>query len=589
MDQGQRLPKDTPKPWWRARFIPLTITLLALALYFPALGAGFFEDDWVGMAALEGYEISNARPLDLYLLSSGRPEDVSRLIHEGALPWWTQPNFRFALWRPIASASFLLDHTLFGLDPLGAHVHSLLWFLALLASIWTLYRRAFEPSIALLAFALFALNEGHWEAVIWVCGRHLLISATLGAFALALSLRPPDIAPRFARPASLLLFAGAFVSGEGALQVLPLMLAVDLSRPEPLRARIRRAAAPVAITAVYMLLYVMHARGVRGSGNYADPMDDPLRYALRHVHSLPLLLSDLLAGIPTGAANAEYVLIAIGFGMVPVFVVLCRKAFRSVSSEERVRLWALGIGAIFAILPSLASVLSGRVLLIPSIGIAPCIAVVLRYGYRMARGTLGDARRQRINWGVVVAVFGVLHLLLPPALIPYITSEFANFGLARDAVLRSAPLGDDPATDVVVLRAPDPIIGPWGGVTRAMLSGARVHHWWSLSMSPHEHDVVRVGPSTLEISPRGRWFESFQERVFRSRRAVMPAGTRVRTAEFEAEVVEERDGIPVRVRFTFDRSLDDPKLRFLCFQEQRLSTVAMPPVGERLVLPKLEP
>src|SRR5690606_34791701 len=135
-----------------------------------------------------------------------------------------------------------------------------------------------------------------------------------------------------------------------------------------------------------------------------------------------------------------------------------------------------------AILPSLASVLSARVLLIPSIGIAPFMAVVLRHGYRVARGALGDARRRRVAWGAVVSVLGLLHLLLPAALIPYITSKFVEFGLSRDAVLRSAPLEGDPTTDVVVLRAPDPIVGPWGGVTRAMLSGARVHHWWTLSM-----------------------------------------------------------------------------------------------------------
>ncbi|MDI1443041.1 hypothetical protein [Polyangium sp. 6x1] len=124
-------------------------------------------------------------------------------------------------------------------------------------------------------------------------------------------------------------------------------------------------------------------------------------------------------------------------------------------------------------------------------------------------------------------------------------------------------------------------------MTRTMLSGARVHRWWTLSLSPHEHDVARVGPSVLEMSTRGPWLESFQERVFRSRRAVVPAGTRVRTGEFEAEVVEAREGAPARVRFTFGRSLDDPKLRFLSFQGQRLARITMPPVGGTFVLPKL--
>ena len=579
------------RPWWRSAFVPLAITLLVIALYSPALSAGFVYDDMVGLAALEGHELSNARPFDLYLFSSGRPDDVRRLIHEGALPWWTPSDFRFALWRPLASVSFLVDHKLFGLRPLGAHVHSLLWYLALLASVWAMYRRAFGPSLSLLAFALFALDDGHWESVAWVCGRHMLLSATLGTVALALLLRPHDRAARFARPASLLFYAGALLSGEGGLQVLPLLLAVELSRQEPLRLRIRRAAAPVAMTAAYFLAYVLLERGIRGSGNYTDPVGDPLGYGLRFVQNLPVLLSDLLAGVPTGAGDGEVqpVLVAVGLGVAPIFLVLLRKALQGVSSEERVRLWALGIGAVLAIVPALAGVLSSRVLLIPSIGIAPCVAVVIQYGYRTARGALGDARWRRVLWGAVGVTLGVVHFLLPAALIPIITAEFARFGRAGEDILRSAPLGDDPAVDVVVLRAPDPLLGPWGGVTRAMLTGARVHHWWTLSMSLHEHEIVRVGPSILEISPRGPWLERFQERVFRSPRAAMLVGNRVRTAEFEAEVMEARAGVPVRVRFTFDRPLDDATLRFLTFQERRLVVVEMPPVGERLVLPSRLP
>ncbi|MDI1443042.1 hypothetical protein [Polyangium sp. 6x1] len=55
-----------------------------------------------------------------------------------------------------------------------------------------------------------------------------------------------------------------------------------------------------------------------------------------------------------------------------------------------------------------------------------------------------------------------MHLLVPATLLPHITTKFTNFGRSRDDALRSAPIEDDPAADVVVLRAPDPIIGPWG-------------------------------------------------------------------------------------------------------------------------------
>ena len=84
MNEVRRPAEETRRSRSRSRFIPLAVALLALALYHPSLRAGFVEDDWVGMATLAGHEISNARLLDLYLLSSGQPEDVSRLIPEAS-------------------------------------------------------------------------------------------------------------------------------------------------------------------------------------------------------------------------------------------------------------------------------------------------------------------------------------------------------------------------------------------------------------------------------------------------------------------------------------------------------------------------
>ncbi|MEO0478771.1 MAG: tetratricopeptide repeat protein [Planctomycetota bacterium] len=78
---------------------------------------------------------------------------------------------------PVSHLSLELDRRLFGSEPLGSHLHSLLLHLAATAMLWFLLRAALrDPLRATVGAALFALHPALCESVLWVSGRKDLLS-----------------------------------------------------------------------------------------------------------------------------------------------------------------------------------------------------------------------------------------------------------------------------------------------------------------------------------------------------------------------------------------------------------------------------
>ena len=91
----------------------------------------------------------------------GSAAEVRALQDRGVLPWWSAPDLKLAMFRPLASALVLLDRALFGADPWLRHLHSALWWgLGVLAVAWVL-RLLLPVATALLATALYALDGAH--------------------------------------------------------------------------------------------------------------------------------------------------------------------------------------------------------------------------------------------------------------------------------------------------------------------------------------------------------------------------------------------------------------------------------------------
>ena len=149
-------------------FISLLLAAAALAVYYPAIHNGFVSFD--------------------------DPDYVTANIHvkggltAGDVAWAFRACYA-GNWHPLSWMSHMLDVQLYGLNPAGHHLTSLLFHALNSVLLFVLLRR-FTGAVWRSAFvaALFALHPLHVESVVWVAERKDVLSAfffmlTLWAYA----------------------------------------------------------------------------------------------------------------------------------------------------------------------------------------------------------------------------------------------------------------------------------------------------------------------------------------------------------------------------------------------------------------------
>ena len=282
-----------------ARSAWLAIGLFALVLVglrWSTLETGLHMDDLAQRAMVEGaYPVARA-PWDLYTFAAGTPEETRALASAGALPWWSDPQLRLRALRPLASVLVWADAV--WLSPKAAHVHSLLWWLAMLAVAGWALRPVLGDRWALLAVALYGLDDAHVYPLAWLANRAALLSGVFGWLTLGLFVRAAKDGtghPVLVAAAS----TACMAAGEYGLCALTFTvtyaLAVD-GRPWVRRAR---ALVPVLVpVAVYLALHRFGGFGAAHSGVYLDPGSEPVAFLGAVAERAPLLTLDMLTGAP---------------------------------------------------------------------------------------------------------------------------------------------------------------------------------------------------------------------------------------------------------------------------------------------------
>ncbi len=189
----------------RQRFVPLLLlALLTVGAFLPVLDNGFvgFDDD--------PYIVEN-------------PRVRAGLTWEGLR--WAFASFGHASnWHPLTWLSHMLDVQLFGLDPRGHHLSSLLLHLANALLLFGVLRAATGAAWrSFLVSSLFAVHPLHVESVAWAAERKDLLSTFFGLLAVAAYLR----AVRRRDAGSFALCVGAFALGllaKPMLVTLPFVL-----------------------------------------------------------------------------------------------------------------------------------------------------------------------------------------------------------------------------------------------------------------------------------------------------------------------------------------------------------------------------
>ncbi len=316
--------------------------------------------------------------------------------------------------------------------------------------------------------------------------------------------------------------------------------------------------------------------GASAGTGYLDPLRDPGAFLLE----LPARLAVLAGGVVIGGGadlwllrpDLQALLAAAGaVAALGLAGILRRARLEATATERRAIRW-LGAGAVASAVPFAGTPISSRCLLVPFAGGAALVAIVI------ARWWTGWRRRPGLRHrilGAACAVLALLHLGLAP-LYRLALPVLLERGMAERAAaaLRGAEL--DPATlpaqTAVVLAAPDLAIGLHGAFHRRLHRLPMPARWRVLSWAPARHHFVRAGSDTLEMEVAGGGIDS----------ATLGPGTVIDLPGMQASVLAAGQLGPKRVRFRFDRPLDDPSITLLAWRDGRLRRVPPPPVGEAI-------
>jgi hypothetical protein len=598
--------------WQRAMF-PGAVSaalLLALFLHWPSLASGFRSDDYVQSAMVRGAFPVPRSALDLFDFASGTQDEYRRLTDFGYLPWWTNPQLRLRMWRPLSSALMALDFKLFGTQAGAMHWHSLGWLVVLLLAAAWLLSRTLPPAAASIAILLYATSPCHAVPVGWLANRSTLLAGALGFLAVDLQLRYRAAPSKLLFAITAVVTSLALLAGEYALSALAYAFAfAALGGGElALRARLRSVSPVLIPLAAYLVLHTLSGSDVIGSGFYLSPVRDPWLFVQALVTRVPALAADLLFGVPSLYFSGSpplrnmilswnlfspevwlsfpawrvwhvligYFAIALGGGLIWRFV-------RRTERSHPLR-W-LSAGAALSLLPCAGSLPEDRLLSASTLGVSALCASALLLGLPWVRKAA--SKRTRL---LRALLYGLLLWLPVGALRRSFAEAQALSQSAESTRLWSLdadlPTQASATTRVYVLAAGDfntAVNLPW---LRQLHGRPLPQAYRRLCPGPLPVDVTRSADRTLEINVltnamRGTALPS----LYRAADAPMHVGDQVELPGLRVDVLGVFEDNPSRVRFTFDRSIDDPTLWFLIAGNDGLRHQAMPALHETRRVP----
>lgn len=552
----------------------------ALIVALPTLGLGFFLDDYLHLYTLEGGETLGS-PFDCFVFATGDPDDMRAWVDEGPYPWYTLPELKARFLRPLSSATMVIDHALFGRNAVFYHAQSILWYLVMVAAVALLYRRFLPPALAALTLLLFAVDDGHIFAAGWWSNRNALVAAAPAMLGVLAHVRWREEGWRPGLPLSLAGLAVGFLGGETALALTGYLGAYELlGRNDNLRRRIAALVPAAALSVAYLVLYKLLDRGAQGLEIYYDPIGDPAGYflglpwrfamvAASHFFMFPVELAVFVPKLGGALALASMSLLALALW-------LFARAWPGLTQEERRAIRWLGAGAILSSAPGLAAFPSMRLLLVPSIGGAAVLAV-------MIRALLRDRR-----WLRLVGIYLViLHLVIAPLFWPGMTLGMRVLDRICTASVRAMPDLGVPLAEktVFAVHVPNSFAGLYTPVLRALDGEPPLGGWHPLAVLHQDVRFTRLSENAFTLEPvRGAFMTSIAETLLRSSKHPFQLNETVNFREFSVTIDAMEDGRPTRIRVDTRLPLEDPDYCFLATRGALLEPFSLPSPGETVVL-----
>ncbi len=624
-----REPLERPerRAWWIALVFA---SLIGVALRWPALDVGQLSDDYMQYAMVEGlYPGEGYVPFDLYAFVRA-DDDLAMHVDAGTVPWFAEPEFHAAVFRPLASLLLWLDHTLAPGQVRLWHFHSLLWFAAAIFSFGLCARRFLARWPAAIAVALFVCDSCFVSPLGWLANRCSIVCAVFGFAAIFIHLewrRPDPATPSWLRRrgpwVELALLAACFGAGEYGFGIVAYLFAWELvdggrSASHSVDAWATRARAllpAVGVVMLYMAFHTLLDYGTFGADVYADPLHSPLGWLKWLKLRIPILASAAFWSIPAAsihvffhpggewwnalwpATNAVEVQIShmwlgvFGLGLAALVLGLARAGW---DEDERRTLRALVLGGLLGLLPVSVAPTHERLLVVGQLAACSTVALLPFACVRLIRSARPKGRLLDRLRGVALVPFVGLLLLAHTWGDLYWNHRYLIHlaGMQQSDALgfSEGDLLEQPLAgrDVVVLNGPSQTVGMYGPFLLHSQGLPVPASWRSLALGgEHAMFAYRPDANTLDLSAiQAAWLLTSGELFFRRAERGVPTGTVFDYPSLRAEVLaDDGEGHPTKVRFRFPHSLDDPRYLFLTSTRRGLMRWKVPPIKGSAIVP----
>jgi hypothetical protein len=403
---------------WATRF-PLIPVLLGVAVALPSLGNGLFADDYsiratvCGLSPVDGVQ---ADPWNPFTWANGSIETNRMLIRAGVYPWWTQDDVSIRFMRPLTAATHMLDFRGWSTMTWLMHVQCVAWYGALVMVAAMAYRTVAVNSLAPwaigLAAILFAMDDTHSTPVGWLANRNSLISGLFGLLCITFHVRFRRDGWSPGAVLSPLCLAVGLLAKEEAICATAYLFAFTVCLDRGTWRRRFAALLPcLAVSLVWHVAYRQLGYGATNSAIYADPVHDPLLFAMRILRNAPLLLGSQFAFPSADVSNilsADGLLVhwAWAIGIVAAVTLVC---WHVVCADPIARFWAIGM--LISVLPVCAIFPGDRLMMFPSFGAAGLIATWIHYTF----GRFADARLMPRSAKHAMRFIVLMYLVVSPA------------------------------------------------------------------------------------------------------------------------------------------------------------------------------
>jgi hypothetical protein len=574
--------------WFSRPRAVVFIIVAGVLLCATSLTGGLALDDHVHQLMARGapgLPMWQVEPYDMYSIVPYDP-DVDPLLHEsGIRPWWSSKKFKATFMRPLTSLTLYLDHFFWPDLPWLMHVHSLLWLGLMLVTVILAYRRFLgSGALAVLAFALYALNDDHSMPASWVANRNSLICTAAVILALAFHDRWRSAGWKIGALAAPLFFLVGLLAGEFAIGFLAYLLAyaVFIDRDKWTR-RIYSLAPYALLTVTWRVAYQALGYGTSHSDFYIDPMSDSLRFTFAAAMRLPILLLDQFGFVESSLStiltkDGKLVHSIAGCLFTGLFLIAVLPVLKK---SAVARFFSLGM--LLSLVPVCATFPHARLLILSNFGGMGLVALMIDHYFKQLRLTNGP-KPTRIM-AVFVWMSLVVHLVVSPIMLPIKSMSMRYLGQIVGHAAASIRMGDNFENEtLVIVNGPDFFSSSFTWVWRSSMGLPNPAKICVLTTSVEPVYISQKDNHTLVLRCDTGFANTISSPLIRASDDEFKVGDRFELGNvFILVLAMDRDNHPTMISAKFNKPIQSAKYHFVTWEGNGWVDFELPSSKETVV------